>query len=629
MRYFTIALTTNNNSGPFNIYYDTNNIANLIDGSQAIGINAASLTSGVIVAIEDYVTNLIVLNVKETCGSIAFYTVPPPPTATPTPTPTITPTSTPTPTSTLTPTPTPTLTPTPTPPPTATPTLTPTPTPTQTVTPPPQTPTPTPTLTPTPTPTLTPTPTPTPTPPLYTALITCGGNPASPTAWYLGSLTYGQNLFDTSGPTCYLAVGTTYTPGSPVVTGIVDGCTCPTPTPTPTPTPAPTTQNIQIRECGTSSPTYGVTISTTGLTVGLAVKMNGGSGVLDGKCWEVINANFGGTIDYTATYVQAYLDCNTCNNTLATPTPTPTPTPTLTPTPTPPLYTALIECGGNPASPTAWYLGSLTSGQNLYNSGTNTCYLAVGTTYTPGGNIVTGIVDGCACPTPTPTPTPTATPTTQNITVQSCDTSTTYNIQVNATGISNGLVLKLNNGGTPFNNDCWTVTNNAYVGTLDYSSVTRVSTHLDCSACQVTPTPTPTPPPTATPTPTPTPPPTATPTPTSTPPPTPTPTPTSTPIPPTPTPTPTSTPIPPTPTPTPTSTPIPPTPTPTPTPSVNCQSYSLTNTEEFSENFSYTACNGTFVEDSMGPGSQTICAQEGTISAGGAIIVDGPLGSCS
>jgi hypothetical protein len=86
---------------------------------------------------------------------------------------------------------------------------------------------------------------------------------------------------------------------------------------------------------------------------------------------------------------------------------------------------------------------------------------------------------------------------------------------------------------------------------------------------------------------------------------------------------------PPAPTPNPTPAPTPnPTPEPTPAP-VNCQSYFLTNTEEYSENFSYTACDGTFVESSMGPGSQTICAREGTVYAGGAIIVDGPLGSCS
>lgn len=93
----------------------------------------------------------------------------------------------------------------------------------------------------------------------------------------------------------------------------------------------------------------------------------------------------------------------------ATPTPTPSPTPTATagagPTPTPTLvYTALILCGGNPAAPVAWYQGSLNYTQTLYNTGTATCYFAVGNTYTPGGTIVTGIVDGCNCPTPTPTP---------------------------------------------------------------------------------------------------------------------------------------------------------------------------------------------------------------------------------
>lgn len=42
--------------------------------------------------------------------------------------------------------------------------------------------------------------------------------------------------------------------------------------------------------------------------------------------------------------------------------------------------------------------------ETLYDTSTSTCYFAVGNTYTPGGTIVTGIVNNCNCPTPTPTP---------------------------------------------------------------------------------------------------------------------------------------------------------------------------------------------------------------------------------
>jgi hypothetical protein len=106
-----------------------------------------------------------------------------------------------------------------------------------------------------------------------------------------------------------------------------------TPTPTPTSTPVPS-QNIQVVECGTLSPSYGITINISGLVVGLVEKMNGGGGVLDNKCWEIIDANYTGTIDYFGTHVSTSLNCSSC---LPTPTPTgtPTPTPTSTATPTP------------------------------------------------------------------------------------------------------------------------------------------------------------------------------------------------------------------------------------------------------------------------------------------------------
>jgi hypothetical protein len=164
MKRFTVTLTVNNNSGPFDIYYidptGTYIALKESDLSPATNISAAQLTSGISIYTSDNLTSIDILNNKSTCNkvvSIPYTTSTPTPTPTPTPIPTPTPTAaTPTPT----PTPTPTAaTPTPTPTPTlvATPTPTPTPTPVATPTP---TPTPIPTPTPTPTPVATPTPTP-------------------------------------------------------------------------------------------------------------------------------------------------------------------------------------------------------------------------------------------------------------------------------------------------------------------------------------------------------------------------------------------------------------------------------------------------------------------------------------
>jgi hypothetical protein len=73
MRRFTVALTANNNSGPFNIYYKEDNnylLAKLIDGSDATGISASQLSLGVITFISFEASEIIVQNNKETCGNV-------------------------------------------------------------------------------------------------------------------------------------------------------------------------------------------------------------------------------------------------------------------------------------------------------------------------------------------------------------------------------------------------------------------------------------------------------------------------------------------------------------------------------------------------------------------------------
>lgn len=254
-----------------------------------------------------------------------------------------TPPGTPTPTSTTTPTPTPTVTSTPTP----TTTITPTPTATVTIT-----------STPTPTITTTPTPTPTPTPPLYTALSLCGGNPAQPTAWYLGSLAYGQNL--SSGADCYFAVGTTYTPGSPIITGTPNGCSCavPTPTPTPTATPTPTPSLSVSNGCAGGTGTGFINLTATGGSGNYTYNISTTPpGTFNGtqNATNLANATYYvgvyDNINGTSIVQQVIVDCTSPTPTptptatsTATPTPTVTPTPTATPTPTstptPTIYNA-------------------------------------------------------------------------------------------------------------------------------------------------------------------------------------------------------------------------------------------------------------------------------------------------
>jgi hypothetical protein len=228
------------------------------------------------------------------------------------------------------------------------------------------TPTATPTNTPTPTPTSTPTNTPTPTPTPTVAPIgdcycydivvtgTTSGEGAIASIEYndcfgvltvraftIGPGTYKQCIQRVGGVIQYFSatgIDESYITGvgyGNCNTGYVCTGYTPSVTPTPTPTPVPS-QNIQVRECGTASPTYGITINTTGLVNGLAIKMNGGGGVLNGKCWEVIDSSYGGVIDYTATLVSTSLSCASCTpDVTPTPTPTSTPTPTATSTPTP------------------------------------------------------------------------------------------------------------------------------------------------------------------------------------------------------------------------------------------------------------------------------------------------------
>ena len=68
MKQFTVTLTVNNNSGPFNIYYidptGTYIALKASDLSQAVDISAAELTSGFSIYTSDDLTTIDVLNNK-------------------------------------------------------------------------------------------------------------------------------------------------------------------------------------------------------------------------------------------------------------------------------------------------------------------------------------------------------------------------------------------------------------------------------------------------------------------------------------------------------------------------------------------------------------------------------------
>lgn len=73
MREFTVYLTNDNKSGPFDIYYTSEGIgylAPLVAGNYATNITSASLGVGINILADYGVSNISVVNTKETCNSI-------------------------------------------------------------------------------------------------------------------------------------------------------------------------------------------------------------------------------------------------------------------------------------------------------------------------------------------------------------------------------------------------------------------------------------------------------------------------------------------------------------------------------------------------------------------------------
>jgi hypothetical protein len=73
MREFNIKLTTNNKSGPFDIYYTSegeNVLAPLVNGNYATNISSSQLTTGINILVDYGTSNIYAVNNKETCQSI-------------------------------------------------------------------------------------------------------------------------------------------------------------------------------------------------------------------------------------------------------------------------------------------------------------------------------------------------------------------------------------------------------------------------------------------------------------------------------------------------------------------------------------------------------------------------------
>ena len=72
MRKFNITLTTNNKSGPFDIYYTSegeNVLASFVSGGYATNVSASQLTAGINILADYGVSNIYAINNKETCYS--------------------------------------------------------------------------------------------------------------------------------------------------------------------------------------------------------------------------------------------------------------------------------------------------------------------------------------------------------------------------------------------------------------------------------------------------------------------------------------------------------------------------------------------------------------------------------
>ena len=195
---------------------------------------------------------------------------------------------------------------------------------TKPITPSGPTPTPAP-VTPTPTPTVSPTPTPTPSPTpqpglLWYKLEACNLGPANDCYTYIQPSIASQRYADYSQNPIVFYEWDNVAPLSsyqgipcPNIQIVPNQSGCPTIQPTPTPTPAPSTQNVEIRDCNGTQVWYVQLTNASQFPNGFAIKLTSSGGTLDGsKCWEIINNNYQGQIDFQVTVDEVNLDCDNC-----------------------------------------------------------------------------------------------------------------------------------------------------------------------------------------------------------------------------------------------------------------------------------------------------------------------------
>jgi len=280
---------------------------------------------------------------------------------------------------------------------------------------------------------------------------------------------------------------------------------CATPTPTPptvyevgdrTDTGAP----FIVSACGDTcdTPLYASVSSFASIGVGTVIYANTGGTVLSGgDLWFGITATTG-----TPTKVININNSGVVTNddVCAAPTPTPTATATPTPTPTPITYYEFENCNNLNLVYQASVAPGITINDRYSDGVTNFVY--TGNTTTLPGTVVTNLtyIGGTGCFNPTPTPTPA--PQTLKAQIQNCGGSTVWYVEfTNHSSLPNGFAIESSHPN--LTGQCWEIIDNAYTGTIDFSTTTTAE-YSSCASC-VPPTPTPTSTPTPTPTPSPTP----------------------------------------------------------------------------------------------------------------------------
>ena len=260
---------------------------------------------------------------------------------------------------------------------------------------------------------------------------------------------------------------------------------CPATTTTST-TTLPPPMRIEVGPCSGVGATYIITLpyTTQGLTNGLGIKLEKAGTPFDGLvCWNILNAEATGTVDYyTVNVTSISVNCASC---------TPGPTTTTTSTTTlATFYYELTSCIDGSITHSTGYLGGggFTVGQIVYMTVAPTVYFTItgSSTTLPSGPLNAITASGLTICPATTTTTTTTLPPPMNLEVRECGTTTTYFVSPVYTiqGLTAGLAIKLNNGGSLFNGvTCWEVVDPATTHSIDYSGLTSNGISQNCASC--------------------------------------------------------------------------------------------------------------------------------------------------